>query len=148
MHVTEAAAADLPALCRLLVLLFEQEAEFQPDAARQEAGLRLVLADPKVGTILVLRATDGDPVGMVLLLYTVSTFLGKRAALLEDFVVDPAHRGHGGGGMLLDAAIARAKAEGCARITLLTDVDNTGAQELYWKKGFGVSSMRAMRLSL
>ncbi|WP_343124803.1 GNAT family N-acetyltransferase [Verrucomicrobium sp. GAS474] len=147
MNVTEANPADLPALCRLLGILFAQEAEFQPDAARQQAGLSRILADPGVGTILVLRDEE-IVVGSVILLYTVSTYLGTRAAVLEDLVVDPSWRGQGGGSLLLDAAIARAKAEDCGRITLLTDPDNAAAQELYWKKGFAVSSMRAMRLSL
>ena len=149
MLVTDATPADLPALCRLLGNLFAQEAEFQPDTARQEAGLNLILNHPKTGTLLVLREQEGgEAVGTVLLLYTVSTFLGTRATILEDLIVAPTFRHRGGGSLLLDAAIARAKAEDCGRITLLTDPDNAPAQELYWKKGFAVSSMRAMRLSL
>ena len=48
-----ATGKDLPQLVELLGQLFEQEAEFSPDAAKQEAALKLILADPKVEAILV-----------------------------------------------------------------------------------------------
>jgi len=147
--VTDATSADLPALQRLLALLFAQEAEFHPDPVRQEAGLSLILGRPETGTVLALRDNaGGEAVGTVGLLYTVSTFLGARVALLEDLIVAPAFRGRGGGTLLLDAAIARAKAEGCRRITLLTDAGNEAAQALYRSRGFLSSPMRPMRLAL
>ncbi len=149
MIVTDATPADLPALQRLLGLLFAQEAEFHPDPARQEAGLSLILGRPETGAVLALRENENGPVlGTVGLLYTVSTFLGARVALLEDLIIDPAFRGRGGGALLLDAAIARARAEGCKRITLLTDAGNEAAQALYRRKGFLPSPMRPMRLAL
>ncbi len=149
MLVSDATPSDLPALCGLLGELFSQEAEFHPDAARQAEGLSRILAAPETGTVLALRETEGGgPVGTVLLLYTVSTFLGARVALLEDLVVTALFRGQGGGGLLLDAAIARARIEGCRRITLLTDADNVGARALYLRKGFTASPMTPLRLVL
>jgi ribosomal protein S18 acetylase RimI-like enzyme len=44
--------------------------------------------------------------------------------------------------------VALARAEGCARITLLTDAANAGAQRLYARFGFACSSMTPMRLML
>ncbi len=147
LTITPATLADIPALCRLLDRLFTQEAEFQPDRAAQERGLGHIIRDPHAGHILVARQDDAI-VGMVNLLYTVSTALGGRVALLEDMVVAPQARGQGVGAQLLTAAIAHARQQGCLRITLLTDTDNHVAQAFYRKQGFVASSMLPMRLML
>lgn len=144
MQVTPATLADLPALCELLDCLFTQEAEFSPDRDAQLRGLRRIVDDPEVGTILVAR--DGDAVlGMVNLLWTVSTALGARVALLEDMVIAAAARDRGLGGALLEAAVDHARERGCRRITLLTDADNTRAQAFYRRHGFVASPMLPFR---
>lgn len=147
MHVTPATAADLPALCGLLDLLFAQEAEFEPDRPAQLRGLAAIVDHPDVGVILVAREGE-TPIGMVNLLWTISTALGARVALLEDMVMSPAARGQGLGGQLLEAAIAYARAQGCRRITLLTDGDNHRAQAFYRTHGFIDSPMVPLRLLL
>lgn len=145
--IDDASPQDIPALCDLLDLLFAQEADFTPDRAKQERGLRLILDDVRVGAILVAR--DGaQVVGMVNLLFTVSTAEGARAMMLEDMIVRPDHRGQGVGLALIEAAIARAAAKGCARITLLTDEDNTQAQWFYGRAGFRRSAMIPMRRAI
>jgi GNAT superfamily N-acetyltransferase len=147
MPITPATPEDVPQLCGLLAILFSQEVEFAPDADRQAAGLRAILSDPHVGAIQVARE-GGEIVGMVNLLFTVSTFLGAKVALLEDMIVHPGQRGKGIGKALLHAAIERAKTEGCARITLLTDVDNAESKAFYRRAGFVESSMTPLRLML
>ncbi|HMM75523.1 MAG TPA: GNAT family N-acetyltransferase [Gammaproteobacteria bacterium] len=144
MHVTPATAADTPALCKLLDLLFTQEAEFMPDRDAQIRGLRAIVDDAALGTILVARE-DGEVVGMVNLLWTVSTALGARVALLEDMVMAPDVRGRGLGGELLEAAVRYARERGCRRITLLTDADNDRAQAFYRRHGFVASPMLPFR---
>lgn len=143
--IDAAVSADIPALCDLLDLLFAQEADFVPDRARQERGLRMIIDDARVGVILAARADGGAVVGMVNLLFTVSTAEGARVMLLEDMIVRPDHRGQGVGLKLIETAIARATDEGCARITLLTDEDNTQAQWFYGRAGFRRSAMIPMR---
>ena len=68
--------------------------------------------------------------------------------MLEDMVVSSQARGAGVGSELLDQAISFARAQGCKRITLLTDRENESAQRFYDKKGFVVSGMVPMRRSL
>ena len=85
---------------------------------------------------------------MASLLYTISTAEGGKAALFEDFIVQPEYRGQGIGTRLLEYVIQQARAEGVLRITLLTDLKNDNAQDLYRKLGFVNSSMQAMRLKL
>ena len=138
---------DLPLLVVLLGQLFEQEAEFTPDEAKQAAALKLIFADPKLGKVYVAR--DGSKVvAMASLLFTVSTAEGGRAALFEDLVVRPDYRKQGIGAKLLEHVIAQARAEGLLRLTLLTDMQNESAQVLYRKLGFTGSPMKPMRLKL
>jgi ribosomal protein S18 acetylase RimI-like enzyme len=139
--------ADLPQLVELLGLLFDQEAEFRPDAAKQTAALKLILSDPVRGRIYVAR--DGRrPVAMASLLFTVSTAEGGKAAWFEDLVVHPDYRQQGTGQKMLAYVISQARAEGVLRITLLTDMQNESAQALYRRAGFVGSPMRPMRLKL
>jgi GNAT superfamily N-acetyltransferase len=147
MRVRLANHEDVPRLCELLAVLFTQEAEFAPDADLQAEGLRTILSDNGAGLILVLEDA-GEIIGLVNLLFTTSTFLGGRVGLLEDMIIDPAHRGHGHGGRLLAAAIEEARMAGCRRITLLTDGANAAAKAFYRKAGFVESSMTPMRLML
>lgn len=142
-----AESADLPQLVELLAILFAQEADFAPHEARQRRALEMILADPALGRIYVVR--EGKAViAMATLLYTVSTAEGGRAALFEDLVVHPDYRGRGIGTALLAHVVERARTDGILRLTLLTDGDNERAQALYRKLGFTVSAMRPMRLKL
>ncbi|MGO8753883.1 MAG: GNAT family N-acetyltransferase [Gallionellaceae bacterium] len=148
MHtITPAAFADIPQLCELLAILFTQEADFQPDAGKQSAALRQIVEHPETARILVLRQ-GGGIIGMVNLLFTISTACGGKVALLEDMIVHPASRGDGLGGKLLQAAILLARREGCLRITLLTDRANDSAIRFYQRHGFGISEMMPLRLQL
>ena len=147
LHFDAATAKDLPQLVELLGQLFEQEAEFSPNASKQETALRMILADPKIGRIFVAR--DGKKaIAMATLLYTVSTAEGGRAALFEDLVVNSEFRKQGIGAKLLEHVIGQARAEGLLRLTLLTDMQNERAQVLYRKLGFTGSPMKPMRLKL
>ncbi|MEQ1529066.1 MAG: GNAT family N-acetyltransferase [Methylococcales bacterium] len=147
IHINIAQPQDIPALCHLLGTLFAQEQEFSPDRAAQQQGLEQILSDANLGFIMT-ATMDNQIVGMVNVLFSVSTALGARVALLEDMVVSDKFRGRGIGSALLQAAISEAGRQGCKRITLLTDTDNTAAQRFYQRHGFVASTMLAMRLIL
>ena len=140
MKLIKATHLDIPELVELLNSLFEQEAEFEPNSETQSKALSKIILDSKIGIILI--AKDDDKIlGMVNLLFTESTALGSKVALLEDMVVLSSSRGRGIGSQLIDYAISEAKKAGCKRITLLTDIENTKAQSFYQKKGFVKSKM-------
>ena len=148
MTVIETATlSDLPGLVGLLQVLFAQEREFTPDPDLQRRGLELILADPRVGRIFVARAGCAL-LGMVSLLATVSTALGAPVGWLEDMVVRPDARGRGVGSRLIAHALEHARANGLARVTLLTDGDNADARRFYRRHGFAPSEMVAMRCVL
>ena len=146
VRVREARSADVEAMVELLGYLFKQEKEFVPTAAKQRRALEILLAQPTMGRLFVL--TRGSRIlGMVSLLFTISTAEGGKVALLEDLVVRPDQRGRGLGTRLLRAAVDWARKEGLMRITLLTDSDNVRARRLYLRHGFAVSTMQPLRLN-
>ena len=146
-QIEEATVEDIPQLADLLGMLFSQEADFSPDLEKQVRGLRLIVDAPERGRIFVARS-DGQIVGTVCLLFTVSTAEGAADCWLEDMVVRPDCRAAGLGSRLLDHAIAFAKDHGFVRITLLTDRANAGAIQFYRRRGFQPSSMTPLRLHL
>jgi len=146
-RVEQATLEDLPQLTNLLVALFEQEPDFTPDRAKQMRGLRLLLENPARGRIFVLRQ-HGVIIGMINLLFTISTAEGGFVMLLEDLVIGENHRGHGYGKILMDHAIAYAREKKFLRITLLSDVSETESQKFFQQYGFVKSRMIPMRLVL
>lgn len=141
--IEEAVLQDSERLCELLRILFEQESEFSPDTKKQRKGLEMILSNPSIGSIFVLKK-EGYIIGMVSLLFTVSTALGEKVAWLEDMVIDPLFQGQGYGKMLLREVLQRAKLLTCKRISLKTDASNGRAQKMYKELGFEDSTMKVM----
>ncbi|HEV3330747.1 MAG TPA: GNAT family N-acetyltransferase [Bryobacteraceae bacterium] len=147
MIIRPAAPDDIPRLSELLGLLFAQEADFTPDPQRQARGLSLVIANAEIGRVFCAAHSE-TVIGMVSILFTVSTAEGGRAAWLEDMIVHPEWRGRGVGQQLLAHAISQAQAAGCSRVTLLTDQTNEDAMRFYRRAGFERSQMTPFRLRL
>jgi len=143
--IEPATEADLDELSEMLGGLFAQEGDFRPDKERQLRGLRLIFEQPSRGRVFVLRC-DGAIVGMINLLFTISTAEGGFVILLEDLVIHKKSQGHGFGSMLLNHAIEFARQKNFLRITLLTDRPENMAQEFFRRHGFVESSMIPMRL--
>lgn len=120
IRIETAALEDLEDLTELVMDLFRLEEDFEPDRVKQEQGLKLILEEPNRGRIFVLRS-EHRIIGMVNLLFTISTAEGGMVLLLEDFIVHPDHRRQGYGGQLLGHVMDFAKQRGFLRITLLTD---------------------------
>ena len=138
---------DIPQLCSLLAILFTQENDFQPNAEKQSVALQEIIAHSESGRILVMR--EGDLIiGMVNLLFTISTVCGGKVAILEDMIIHPSRHSDGLGSELLQAAKVLAQDSGCKRITLLTDRANDSAIRFYQRQGFEISGMIPMRLAL
>jgi GNAT superfamily N-acetyltransferase len=136
---------DIPGLAALLDDLFTVESDFTPDRNKQLRALRLLLDSPQLGTVFAAREGD-DVVGMVSLLYTISTAEGGPACWLEDMVVRHDRRGRGLGSRLLRHAIDHAARAGMTRITLLADGANPAAIRFYRQHGFAASSAVTLRL--
>ena len=143
--IEPATEADLDELSEMLGGLFAQEGDFRPDKERQLRGLRLIFEQPSRGRVFVLRQ-NGAIVGMINLLFTISTAEGGFVILLEDLVIHKQYQGKGYGSKLLQHAIDFAKQKNFLRITLLTDRPENLAQEFFRHHDFVESSMIPMRL--
>ncbi len=89
------------------------------------------------GAANVLVAADGDAVvGSLFLAPWLPLESSRHVLEIRGLAVDPARQGEGIGGRLLDAAIARARAEGRRRLLLRVLSTNAGARRLYERHGF------------
>ncbi|NNC90649.1 MAG: GNAT family N-acetyltransferase [Akkermansiaceae bacterium] len=144
LRVEAATIEDLPALTALVTELMGQQPDFTADEEVQEKGLRLILEEPSRGRIFVLR-NDERIIGMVNLLFTISTAMGGFVILMEDVVVHPDHRGQGFGSMLVNHVIEFAGMKGFKRITLLADKLSSQSQTFFKNHGFEFSHLIPMR---
>lgn len=138
---------DLPQLADLLAELFALEKDFHPDREKQLRGLRLILKDPAIGRLFVLRV-DGKVSGMANALFTISTAEGGPVMLLEDVIVSRTFRGLGLGRRLLEYILAWAQAQGMRRVTLLAESANHSALAFYNNLEFKLSNMVVLRKPL
>ena len=147
IEISQAGHEDLDQLADLLAELFTLESDFYPDREKQLCGLRLILDNPALGRLFVLRDW-GRVAGMANVLVTISTAEGCQVAVLEDVIVRYEYRGKGLGRLLVEHVLAWAKMKGMARVTLLADRDNKTALGFYRKLGFEHSHMVVLRRRL
>ena len=143
--IRPAAPVDLPAVGRLGALLVRVHHDFDPQrfiaaTPRTEQGyasfLGTQLEEPDV--IVLVAERDGEVLGYTYAGVEGYDYMALRgpAGELHDIVVDPAHRGHGIGRMLLDATLAALEARGAPRVVLSTAERNEPAQRLFAHAGF------------
>jgi GNAT superfamily N-acetyltransferase len=142
--IEPATVEDLPALADLLHELFTKESDFRPNQVKQLRGLRLIIEQPNKGRIFVLRSY-GKLLGMINLLFTISTAEGGAVIILEDLIIVQDHRSEGFGAQLLEYAIDFARQKDFLRITLLTDRLDEPAKHFFHRHGFHESGMVPMR---
>jgi GNAT superfamily N-acetyltransferase len=138
---------DLPAMADLLAELFTLERDFQPDREKQLAGLKLIIDEPAMGRLFVVRV-NAIIVGMANALITFSTAEGGRVVLMEDVIIKTEHRGRGLGTRLVKHVLTWATNERMSRVTLLADKGNALALGFYERLGFQPSAMTVLRRML
>ena len=147
LYFRVATLEDIPVLCELLWELFSQEVEFTPSKEIQEKALKKIIEDKNIGDIFV-AVKENKVVAMVNVLYTISTALGEKVAILEDMVVSQNYKNQKIGSSLIKFALDYLEKNSFKRVTLLTDSDNFNAHNFYKKHGFIKSSMVVFRKSL
>ena len=138
---------DIAVLCELLWELFSQEVEFTPNKKIQEKALKKIIEDKNIGDIFV-AVKENKVIAMVNVLYTISTALGEKVAILEDMVVSQNYKNQKIGSSLIEFTLDYLKKNSFKRVTLLTDSDNFNAHNFYKKHEFTKSSMVVFRKSL
>ena len=143
--IRPATRADLTAIGRLGALLVRLHHDFDPQrfipaTPRTEQGYGSFLGTQlEVPDVMVLVAEgDGEVLGYSYAGLEGFDYMALRApaGALYDIVVDPAHRGHGVGRMLLDATLAALADRGAPRVVLSTAERNEPAQRLFTRAGF------------
>ena len=145
VSIRAAAPADVTVIGRLGALLVRVHHDFDAKrfiaaTPRTEHGygsfLGSQLDEPNV--IVLVAEEDGEVVGYTYAGVEGADYMSLRgpAGVLYDIVVDPEHRGHGVGRMLLDATIAALAVRGVPRVVLSTAERNEAAQRLFARAGF------------
>lgn len=130
-----AAEADAEDVARLLRRFNAEYDEPAPSLLDLTGRVAELLAE---GDTTVLLAGDGPdgPHGLVLLRFRTALWTPGLECYLAELYVVPERRGEGLGRMLLDAAIADARARGADRMELGTSEADTVARHLYERSGF------------
>jgi ribosomal protein S18 acetylase RimI-like enzyme len=100
------------------------------------------LRDHPTALVLLAFAAE-DPVGVAVCFFGFSTFKARPLLNIHDLAVLPRHRGRGAGSALLQAAEEHARREGCCKLTLEVQEDNTRAHALYRRFGFADTAVGA-----
>ena len=145
LTVRPAAPADLPAIGRLGALLIQLHHEFDPQRfiapiPRTEQRYASFLGSQldKKDAVVLVAVEKGEVVGYAFATVEGYDYMSLRgpAGVLQDIVVDPAHRRQGIGGKLLDAALEELQIRGAPRVVLSTAAQNESAQHLFASAGF------------
>jgi|SRR6185369_4201621 len=145
IKIREAANSDLPSLGRLGALLVQEHHDFDPrrflaakNRTPQDYASFLGARLNDRNAVVLVAETKGETIGYAYGEIEGYDYMSLRgpAGVLNDLIVDPAHRGRGVGRLLLDEIISRLKSRGVPRIVLSTAAKNKAAQRLFERSGF------------
>lgn len=118
----------------LILTLLRELADYEGllhEARMTEAQVREVLFGPAPRAHCDLVELEGEPVGLALWHYNLSTFEGRHGIWLEDLYVRPAARGRGAGLALMAHLAGRCRAEELPRLEWAVLRDNAPAIAFY-----------------
>lgn len=105
---------DVPAILRFITdLAIYEKAEHEVKATVESLEATLFGADSVTEAAILEK--NGQAAGFAVWFYSYSTWLARNGLYLEDLYIDPAHRGGGGGKMLLQFLARRAVEKDCGR---------------------------------
>ena len=139
MVVREATVDDIPGIVQTIVEVAPEGVlgvEPPVDVEVRSERHRKTLEAPGMGGAWVLEEND-EQVGHLFLLES-----GPPGLLSIGMVLLPRARGRGGGRMLIDRAVAHARAAGAHKIELEVWPDNGRAVALYASSGFEVEGLK------
>ena len=93
------------------------------------------MLDGERGAILIAEE-DGEPLGMSSISFNVALRYLESYCQLEELVVDPSARGKNVGGLLVEAAVNKARQKGCNDFGLYLMPTTEHNQPFYEKYGF------------
>jgi GNAT superfamily N-acetyltransferase len=148
ISVREAGPADIDQLVALLYQLFSIERDFTFDASTQAQGLALMLDGCGKHRTIKVAAEDKKIVAMCTAQTRISTARGGITAVVEDMVVEKAHRGKGIGSQLLRAVEEWAALRGIDHLQLLADKNNAPGLAFYKQERWQPTQLVCLTKSL
>jgi ribosomal protein S18 acetylase RimI-like enzyme len=154
--IRNATPADLPQIGTLAALLVQAHHTFDPLRFFPATGstphhyarfLGSQLDDAE--TVFLVADTGGRVIGYTYAAFEGYDYMALRgpAGVLHDLVVDPEHRGHGVGRLLLNATLDQLTSRGAPRVVLFTAAKNHAAQRLFARLGFRPTMIEMTRES-
>ena len=133
--VREATEEDIPRIVELFIHGSLVEGKEDPtDLTSYQSALAEIAQGP--GAVLVAEV-EGELVGVCqLIVFRHLQNRGGRCAEVESVHVHPDQRGHGIGGVLMRAAVQRARELGCYRVQLTSNNGRPEAHRFYERLGF------------
>jgi GNAT superfamily N-acetyltransferase len=135
VNVRAAADRDIPELLSLVRRYWEFEGIEGFTALRIELVLKRLLAEPRLGAVLVAEA-DGRLAGYLAAVTVLSIEHQGVMAEIDEFFVLPEARARGVGARLLAAAESALAGRGCVRLQLQLAAANAAAREFYEHRGY------------
>ena len=154
--IRTATREDLPQIGPLAALLVQTHHEFDPLRFLPATGNTPELYANFLGsqldhpdTVFLVADIGGHIVGYTYATLEGSDYMALRgpAGVLQDILVDPAHRGQGVARLLLDATLDQLKSRGAPRVVLFTAEQNHAAQRLFAQFGFRPTMIEMTRES-
>lgn len=139
--ISEAKKEDIPYLVLLLQQLFTIEKDFIFDAKKHEQGLHLLIEDSN--NIVTIAKFEDEIIAMVTIQIIISTAVGAKVGLIEDFIVHDDYKSLGIGSHLFAHIQQKAQEKNLKRLQLVCDNHNENAKEFYTKKAFKKSNLSA-----
>jgi len=134
VQIYQPALPDLPIILELLSLQFEEHQIGVSEKALSTA-IKAMLAEPRLGFFLMARFGE-QAVGLACVSFCWTLEHGGKSAWLDELYVLPEYRSRGIGGLLIEAVLQTAKAQGCAAIDLEVDHEHRRVEQLYQRFGF------------
>jgi GNAT superfamily N-acetyltransferase len=137
--IRDARPADIARLLELYLQLSASsqhpEQDVRPTSSEHYSALERITGDPN--SALFVLEQDGRVVGTYALYVMPNLSHGGRPfAIVENVVVDDTLRGQGLGRLLMDHAETRARAAGCYKVALTSNVKRVPAHAFYQSIGF------------
>jgi ribosomal protein S18 acetylase RimI-like enzyme len=130
-----ARAADTEALLALMQP-FNRSEDIPWRPRRVAAALERLLAEPRLGVVLVAEQAGGTLAGYVVATYNYDLEFAGADAFVTELFVRPEARRAGIARRLLEAVAREVRRAGAAALHLLVRPDNAKARALYRKAGF------------
>jgi ribosomal protein S18 acetylase RimI-like enzyme len=147
--IRPAAEADLPRIVELLAQLSPDDPDREDISSPLPYNYHLVFREMAQGKQhLLVAESRGKLIGtLVLVIVPNLSHKGTPYGIIENVVVDEAHRSKGIGEALITRAVEEARQAGCYKVTLTSNKRRTEAHRFYERLGFA-RTHEAFRINL